>query len=353
MSSIYPGSPLNLSNLLPPYSPTCQPKRHVVFLKTHKTASTTVQNILIRYGVKNNLTFALPVLYHFRYPKSFHSSYVKGFNGTRYDILCHHMRLNLSEVQKVMPEDSFYFTILREPASLAASTFSYFFPVFNKAPNLKTFLSNPSRYYLKNKSHYHLAHNPMWYDLGHDPDAPFTEKLVRAAVQAAEEVFRLVLITEYFDESMILLKEELCWELDDVVTFKLNSRNSSSQLEPDEVGKLWAWNNLDWYLYAHFNRTFWEKVERFGRQRMDNEVRRLRERRQQLARFCLESLEPVNPEDIEEKAIRPLQSGPDKIQGWVVKKDLHPDNRTFCIQMVLPEYMFKRFLDKRQFPKNG
>ena len=32
----------------------------IVFLKTHKTASSTVQNILFRFGEKMNLNFALP-----------------------------------------------------------------------------------------------------------------------------------------------------------------------------------------------------------------------------------------------------------------------------------------------------
>jgi len=39
---------------------TCTPKSNIFFLKTHKTGSSTVQNLLLRYGDKNNLTFALP-----------------------------------------------------------------------------------------------------------------------------------------------------------------------------------------------------------------------------------------------------------------------------------------------------
>ena len=32
----------------------------ITFLKTHKTASSTLQNVLLRFGEKRNLTFALP-----------------------------------------------------------------------------------------------------------------------------------------------------------------------------------------------------------------------------------------------------------------------------------------------------
>ncbi|XP_050700188.1 galactosylceramide sulfotransferase-like [Eriocheir sinensis] len=40
--------------------PSCTPSNHLFFLKTHKCASSTVQNILFRYGYSRNLTFALP-----------------------------------------------------------------------------------------------------------------------------------------------------------------------------------------------------------------------------------------------------------------------------------------------------
>ena len=39
---------------------TCLPQRKIAFAKTHKTASSTVQNVLLRYGLANNLEFLLP-----------------------------------------------------------------------------------------------------------------------------------------------------------------------------------------------------------------------------------------------------------------------------------------------------
>jgi hypothetical protein len=38
----------------------CSPKTKVIFAKSHKTGSSTVQNILFRFGLSHNLTFALP-----------------------------------------------------------------------------------------------------------------------------------------------------------------------------------------------------------------------------------------------------------------------------------------------------
>ncbi|XP_073480263.1 galactose-3-O-sulfotransferase 4-like [Aquarana catesbeiana] len=345
-----------LSSLPPSLPWTCQPKRHIVFLKTHKTAGSTILNLLHRYGDKNGLFFALPINYQFSYPNLFHSRWVKGINSPnrpKYDILCHHMRFNLPEVRKVMPADSFYFTIFRDPATMAESSFSYYHfvsPAFKKAPNFTAFISNPSYYYREEEQFNHYARNLLWFDLGFNNNAPFTVTLARAGAQTVEEMFNLVLLTEYFDESMVLLKEELCWDLDDVVTFKLNIRESSRPLGPEDVKKLRAWNSLDWYLYEYFNRTFWDKVERFGKEKMDNEVMRLRERRQQLAELCLQNLEPVRAENIKEDALKPFQNGQEKILGWAIRKDLEPYIRSRCVLMVTPELQYKDLLDARQFP---
>ena len=37
----------------------CDPRKKVAFQKTHKTASTTIQNILLRFGRDNDLNFVL------------------------------------------------------------------------------------------------------------------------------------------------------------------------------------------------------------------------------------------------------------------------------------------------------
>ena len=38
----------------------CSKVKKIAFLKTHKCASSTVQNILMRFGVNNDLNFVLP-----------------------------------------------------------------------------------------------------------------------------------------------------------------------------------------------------------------------------------------------------------------------------------------------------
>lgn len=82
---------------------TCQPKSHIFFLKTHKTASSTILNILYRYGESRNLTFALPLNKHSQlfYPHFFASHFVEGVSSRsvkEFHIMCNHMRFRKSEV---------------------------------------------------------------------------------------------------------------------------------------------------------------------------------------------------------------------------------------------------------------
>ena len=40
--------------------PICKPKRKIGFLKTHKCASSSIQNVLMRFVIKNKLNVVLP-----------------------------------------------------------------------------------------------------------------------------------------------------------------------------------------------------------------------------------------------------------------------------------------------------
>ncbi|XP_077137886.1 uncharacterized protein LOC143804026 [Ranitomeya variabilis] len=80
---------------------SCQPKNNIFFLKTHKTASSSIMNILFRYGEFHNLTFAFPTHEaHYSYPSFFRASYVNGFSEKTkkiFNIMCHHMRFKITE----------------------------------------------------------------------------------------------------------------------------------------------------------------------------------------------------------------------------------------------------------------
>ncbi|XP_027763776.1 galactose-3-O-sulfotransferase 2-like [Empidonax traillii] len=343
-----------------PQGKTCEPQTDIVFLKVHKSASSTVMNILFRFGETHNLTFAFPVGGGFQlyYPHHFMAKFVQGFSPKspqRFNILCHHMRFLQPEVQKVVPSSAVYFSILRNPVQLMESSFTYYkgASAFSHVRSLEEFLSQPHLYYDPSKGDSNYAKNLMTFDFGFNPNAEVSAERVQLMVKAIEASFDLLLISEYFDESMVLLKEMLCWDLDSVVSFPLNTRDSSTKsfLSDSVVEKIKEWNRLDWEIYIHFNRTFWERIDRdIGRERMEREVRALRERQAELARTCLQGTGGVAPKDIKDSSLRPLQYGSARILGYNLKQGLDKETEHMCRRLVTPELQYSSALYKKQFP---
>ena len=107
---------------------SCEPVRNILFLKTHKTGSSTFTNILNRYGDKNDLIITLPVKsYLFHWPSSFRLSFVESTYGRPPNILCNHARYNKVPMNWLFPkETSRYITILRDPVMQFESVFNFF-----------------------------------------------------------------------------------------------------------------------------------------------------------------------------------------------------------------------------------
>ncbi|KAI1235734.1 hypothetical protein IHE44_0001816 [Lamprotornis superbus] len=332
-----------------------------MFLKTHKTASSTVLNIMFRFAERYNLTVALPAdqLFHLGYPKTFVAHFVEGFEtiGQNYNIMCNHLRFNPLEVKRVMAANTFYFSILRNPIPLLESSYIYYknyVPAFRSSKNVNAFLASPTKYYHPADYRENIyARNIMWFDFGYDNNAEDDTNYTQAVLEEIEQNFHLILIADYFDESMILLKHALCWDLDDVIYFKLNSRSQDTvqTLTPESEEQIKAWCSLDWKLYLHFNQSFWRRIEEtIGLEVLEKEVDHLRSRQKELMETCLSEQEAVRKDDIRNKALLPFQSGAANILGYNLKQDL--DNRTLrtCQKMVIPELQYTSYLYAVQHP---
>ncbi|XP_038052306.1 galactose-3-O-sulfotransferase 2-like [Patiria miniata] len=261
----------------------CSPKTNIVFLKTHKCGSSTLQNVLLRYGERRNLDFVLPEKANYLGLSVFHRGNMMYYPVKKYNILCHHTRFSYKEISAVMFKDSLYITILRDPVTQFSSFFNYFQRgKLYRLPGdkaLKIFLGKPNYYYGIHSGKRFQTKNPMLYDLGLREKHLGDSARIEEKIQQLETEFDLILILEHFDESLVLLRHLMCWDVDDVVYFVLNSRKSSVKTvarEPAE--KIRRWNAGDLRLYQTFNRTLWRRVEAFGRRRMRHEVGELRAR---------------------------------------------------------------------------
>ncbi|XP_063877672.1 galactosylceramide sulfotransferase-like [Scylla paramamosain] len=270
---------------------TCSPRNNVAFLKTHKCASSAIQNILFRYGDKHNLHFALPVTgnYFGGGRHIFEAGMVRfsPFNKVTPNIFAIHTKWNYEEVKKVMPEDTVYFTIVREPTALFQSLFDYA-SIGERAGGLTL-----DEYVRRNlidasRTDGYVGYNQMTWDLGMPLEDMSNLTATRELVRRADAQFGLVLVAERMDESLVLLAKYLCWELRDVLVLRVNSLRDEFKSSISEESRQALQQRLapDYLLYNHFLERFDQQVEAFGRRRMAAEVARLRELMALLVTTC-------------------------------------------------------------------
>ncbi|XP_061554858.1 galactosylceramide sulfotransferase isoform X1 [Phycodurus eques] len=330
---------------------TCSPSGNIMFMKTHKTASSTLLNILFRFGEKHNLKFALPDGRNdFFYPSPFSRWQVKSYQpGECFNVVCNHMRFDPGEVAALLPPDAAYVTILCHPARLLESAFHYYgraVPLtwsIGGDDKLEEFLRSPRTFYRAHAYNAFYLKNLLLFDLGSDNNLDADHPGVTETIRSLSRRFHLVLIAEYFDESLILLKETLCWSMEDILYFKLNARASSSitHMNPESSDRALGWNGADWRLYRHFNATLWDKVEVYGRERMKRDVAELRQRNADMRALCLEGGEAVEAPRIRDRRFLPWQPlGGKSILGYNLRKDIRPELRTVCEKMLTPEIQY-------------
>uniref|UniRef100_A0A672QIN0 Galactose-3-O-sulfotransferase 4 n=1 Tax=Sinocyclocheilus grahami TaxID=75366 RepID=A0A672QIN0_SINGR len=337
----------------------------MVFLKTHRTGSSTVQNILFRLGERESATFAFPShTYQFNYPDRFRAAFVDELpeGSSQFDLLCSHMRLDLREVRKVMPQNAVFITVLRDPIKTFESVFGYYtstVPAFLTAHRaaaiegksaLSVFLDSPEIFWDPKEPRNGLAKNPMSFDMGFNNqkwNGSWPEDLAQL-----EEAFHLVMIAEHFDESLVLLGALLGLEHEDLAYLRLNVRagNSVTDLDENMQAKVRSWNVLDTLLYDFFVQVFWEKASQFGMERLKAEVERLRAFTEDVRRKCVSRAE-VPPGELED-LLRPWQTETATIVGYEVQGNLSLQDQGFCIRMMLPELQYHSHLYFKQYGRD-
>ena len=220
--------------------------QNVIFLKTHKTGSSTVANIMQRYTKSHGLKPALPYCDHrFCYPNKFDdTSLFKHNKKDTYNIIFNHAIFNKEKMLKIMASNNTKIvTIIREPFSQFDSTAQYFnfrkfYSLRRDLPLLDAFFKmsdeDLKRLILsadptEGEGAFLLAKNPNAFDMGFDVWNESSE-YIGSVIRWIEQDFNLVMITEYMEESLVLLKNELNWNLEDIVFYAHNARKKKIKI---------------------------------------------------------------------------------------------------------------------------
>ncbi|KAM4635505.1 galactose-3-O-sulfotransferase 2 [Polymixia lowei] len=338
----------------------------VAFLKTHKTGSSTVQNLLFRMGERESATFAFPYYtYQFSYPDKFRAEFVDELpdGSSQFDILCSHMHLDLGQLKQVMPQNTIYITILREPLRTFEAIFSYYtsaVPAFTLAKKaaeagehksaLSVFLESPESFWDPNEPGNGLGKNPMSFDLGLNSQQ--WNSSWPADLTLLEETFQLVMIAEHFDESLVLLGALLKLKPEELAYVRLNIRSPQDITLLDDITKarIRTWNTLDVLLYDFFLQLFWEKAEQYGLEKLKMEVAVLRASTERIRQSCV-AREGVHPGELED-LVRPWQTDSVTILGYQVRGNLTQQEQGFCVRLVLPELQYHAHLYFQQYGRD-
>ena len=323
--------------------PFCEPQKYVVFLKTHKTGSSTITNILNRFADANNLTILLPNenTYSFNWPNKFRLGYARDTHGKMPHILANHARYSRKSMHVLFPrEKTAYITILRDPVKQWESTFSYMsFPyilnIQKKQDPLDFFLKHPPSMANINSNarrfpSIYLIKNPLFFDLGLDYRYYENTTMIKRALKTIDNDFDLVLMMEHFDESMVLLKRRLCWDIDDVIFFKTNERlnkNKRRVMTGEQQAEIRKWNNADASLYDFFIEKFWKEIEKEGTEFYDD-LEELKKRKKYYFDVCV-SKETVT------KAYSSVF-----VKGYEMRRNLTTELKTFCERMLRNELSY-------------
>ncbi|XP_078703574.1 galactose-3-O-sulfotransferase 3-like [Branchiostoma floridae x Branchiostoma belcheri] len=216
------------------------------------------------------------------YPHGMSSQNLMPLPKDKPDIWVYHTIFNSQRFRSMFPDDTVYITILREPLSQLKSVWNYYklsskFNISEDGPaGIAKFLESPGKYDMKcdhgSRYPFCFTRNPMAVDLGFPLQENLKQTLhvqkqqiLKDFVRQIEGQFSLVMIMEHFDESLVLLRREMCWTLKDILYYVANTRNYSWR--HDEIPTLQKlqhkqWSSVDYTLYDHFNKTLWNKIER-------------------------------------------------------------------------------------------
>ena len=150
------------------------------------------------------------------------------------------------------------------------------------------------------------------------------------------------------EESLILLKDELCWDIEDVQFFTQNKRPDIFRQKFHDVAdmrrKVGNWNKIDVKLFQHFNDTLWRRVRKGG-ERFQKDVRKLKRINEKLTAECLK------PDSRDYSKVDP--TGPIFFPRLQLKKGIRSRELSdLCEKMSRGERAYTNFFKRKQTKRN-
>lgn len=282
-----------------PKAVDARPCPPILYIKTHKTGSSTMANIIHRMIERRNLTVMFPsdgalLGYPFDFPGRAQIS-LYGQPDHQFDVICNHAVYNPLMYSYLKPHP-FVVTSLRLPTELIISAKSFF--VCFKDMEWEEFLNTlesleagsqpealkwPLTFRFKNMQAFDLG----WYDfVGNRTDFDSNDIKISEWREYLDKDIESVILAEYFDEGMALLRQKLPVDIEELTYIRMKDNKAKVAPTESQLQRVALLSNVDRSLYAHFNRSFWQEWFSSNVSQLELDVAALRHLNQQLELAC-------------------------------------------------------------------
>ncbi|XP_050389920.1 galactose-3-O-sulfotransferase 4 isoform X2 [Patella vulgata] len=240
----------------------CTKRTNIAFLKVHKTGSTTMSNILHRFALRYNLNVVLPNTNGTRHfwvlgllDNDTHKKTIPVARGKEYNILAVDTFYNTRIYEQLIPNDPFFLAILREPVERYISFLFYDNRIDTKMKRkMKT-----DPYIFRN-------YTGKAFSVLEDFSFPVQNLSLVRYTERMDNEFDMIMVTEYFDQWLILLKRKLCWTFQDIIyiTRNTNLKNTGYAISPADRQNIINLLKNDSIFYEHFKSKLFKELSKLG-----------------------------------------------------------------------------------------
>lgn len=260
-------------------------------------------------------------------------------------MLTNHMVFQYNELKKIMFPNFKLVTILRNPISRFRSAFYY--EKFdkqshrNRSSSLEYFLENTpvnENNFLQRK---HMLWNGLALDLNYQKKK---NKSIEVFITEIGKVLDLVLITEYFDESLILLKNLMQWNFMDIVYQKKLVGNFTRyyNLSENVQHRISRWSQWDWRIYNYFKERLLKVIQNQKQKLLIRDLKIFKTLNKLVVQYCLNGLSFFQYSAILDKLNEIREKPPNEFT-----KRPH----CFCKKLMRSEKEYVVYF-RRKFPQN-
>ena len=292
-------------------------------IKSYKAASSTLSNLLYRYGLKHGLSFVEPQdtttnqIFPFSHLDTATTFPLIPSCDNIYNLSTIHSRFEgKDKLEKTMPVGTIIFASVRNPISQLESSFNYLRfgnHLKKKGITFNQFIEDPlniSRFYLGFPKEIRILDKPMnlifWNQQSqvfglYDFEIPvgigrkeileneIYQKEILKFLERVDKEVDFVFIAEYFMESIAIFREMFGLEYSDVAHFKINfstKNNSVDELTKQQQDMIIEFNYIDWLLYERMVDKF-EKIKSTLKYDLSYEVDAIQRLNARIAKYCV------------------------------------------------------------------